>query len=71
MLKNLSKSSVGDVNDKVMIVDGLNLFIRWTVPTLNDDGEHDVKLLLSLVLLSEQTNESFDLMVKGSHRRKK
>ena len=42
MLKNLSKSSVGDVNDKVMIVDGLNLFIRCfgAVPTLNDDGEH-------------------------------
>ena len=28
ILNNLSESSVGDVNDKVMIVDGLNMFIR-------------------------------------------
>ena len=42
IFNNLSESSVGDVNDKVMIVDGLNMFIRCfgAVPTLNDDGEH-------------------------------
>ena len=61
MLKNLSKSSVGDVNDKVMIVDGLNLFIRCfgAVPTLNDDGEHGglTGCLLSLALLSVRTNQ--------------
>ena len=39
IFNNLSESSVGDVNDKVMIVDGLNMFIRCfgAVPTLNDD----------------------------------
>ena len=42
IFNNLSESSVGDVNDKVMIVDGLNMFIRCfgASSTLNDDGEH-------------------------------
>ena len=42
MFNNLSNTPKRNVNDKVMIVDGLNLFIRCfgAVPTLNDDGEH-------------------------------
>jgi DNA polymerase-1 len=43
MLKTLSKNTEAkDANDRVMIVDGLNMFIRvfGAVPTLNDDGEH-------------------------------
>ena len=41
------KSKGGDVNstepnDKVLIIDGLNTFIRCfsAIPTLNDDGAH-------------------------------
>jgi len=43
MLNNLSETSDDkNVNDRVMIVDGLNAFIRvfGAVPTLNDDGQH-------------------------------
>lgn len=80
MLKNLSNTSVGDVNDKVMIVDGLNMFIRvfGAVPTLNDDGEHVggiTGFLLSLGALIRNHKPTRVLVVfdgkGGSHRRKK
>jgi len=80
MLNNLSKSSTGNVNDKVMIVDGLNMFIRvfGAVPTLNDDGEHVggvTGFLLSLGALIRNHKPTRVLVVfdgkGGSHRRKK
>ncbi len=80
MFENLSSTSVGDVNDKVMIVDGLNMFIRvfGAVPTLNDDGEHVggiTGFLLSLGALIRKHKPTRVLVVfdgKGdSHRRKK
>jgi DNA polymerase-1 len=80
MLSNLSETSVGDVNDKVMIVDGLNMFIRvfGAVPTLNDDGEHVggvTGFLLSLGALIRKNKPTRVLVVfdgkGGSHRRKK
>lgn len=80
MLKNLSNTSSGDVNDKVMIVDGLNMFIRvfGAVPTLNDDGEHVggiTGFLLSLGALIRNHKPTRVLVVfdgkGGSHRRKK
>jgi len=80
MLNNLSNTSKGDVNDKVMIVDGLNMFIRvfGAVPTLNDDGEHVggvTGFLLSLGALIRNHKPTRVLVVfdgkGGSHRRKK
>src|SRR6056300_1619458 len=80
MLTNLSNTSKGDVNDKVMIVDGLNMFIRvfGAVPTLNDDGEHVggvTGFLLSLGALIRNNKPTRVLVVfdgkGGSHRRKK
>ena len=80
MLNNLSNTSSGDVNDKVMIVDGLNMFIRvfGAVPTLNDDGEHVggvTGFLLSLGALIRKNKPTRVLVVfdgkGGSHRRKK
>jgi len=80
MLNNLSNTSNGNVNDKVMIVDGLNLFIRvfGAVPTLNDDGEHVggiTGFLLSLGALIRKNKPTRVLVVfdgkGGSHRRKK
>ena len=79
MLNNLSKSSAGDVNDKVLIVDGLNMFIRvfGAVPTLNDDGVHVggvTGFLLSLGALIRNHKPTRVLVVfdgkGGSHRRK-
>lgn len=79
MLNNLSNTSNGNVNDKVMIVDGLNLFIRvfGAVPTLNDDGEHVggvTGFLLSLGALIRNHKPTRVLVVfdgkGGSHRRK-
>ena len=79
IFNNLSESSVGDVNDKVMIVDGLNMFIRCfgAVPTLNDDGEHVggvTGFLLSLGALIRKNKPTRVLVVfdgkGGSHRRK-
>lgn len=65
MFENLSNTSNGDVNDKVMIVDGLNMFIRvfGAVPTLNDDGEHvggvtGFLLSLGALIRKKQTNTS-------------
>jgi DNA polymerase-1 len=80
MINNLSNTSKGDVNDKVMIVDGLNMFIRvfGAVPTLNDDGEHVggvTGFLLSLGALIRKNKPTRVLVVfdgkGGSHRRKK
>jgi len=80
MLENLQKSSTFNVNDKVMIVDGLNLYIRvfGAVPTLNDDGEHVggvTGFLLSLGALIRNHKPTRVLIVfdgkGGSHRRKK
>lgn len=80
MLNNLSKTDKGDVNDKVMIVDGLNMFIRvfGAVPTLNDDGEHVggvTGFLLSLGALIRKNKPTRVLIVfdgkGGSTRRKK
>lgn len=80
MLNNLTNTSKSDVNDKVMIVDGLNLFIRvfGAVPTLNDDGEHVggvTGFLLSLGSLIRNHKPTRVLVVfdgkGGSHRRKK
>jgi DNA polymerase I len=80
MFNNLSNTSVGDVNDKVMIVDGLNLFIRvfGAVPTLNDDGEHVggvTGFLLSLGALIRNNKPTRVLIVfdgkGGSARRRK
>ncbi len=80
MLTNLSNTSKSDVNDKVMIVDGLNMFIRvfGAVPTLNDDGEHVggvTGFLLSLGALIRKNKPTRVLVVfdgkGGSARRKK
>jgi DNA polymerase-1 len=80
MLDNLSNIKKSNVNDRVMIVDGLNMFIRvfGAVPTLNDDGEHVggiTGFLLSLGALIRKHNPTRVLMVfdgkGGSHRRKK
>ena len=80
MFNKLSETPTKDVNDKVMIVDGLNLFIRCfgAVPTLNDDGEHVggvTGCLLSLGALIRKNKPTRVLMVfdgkGGSHRRKK
>lgn len=80
MLTNLSDTSKSDVNDKVMIVDGLNMFIRvfGAVPTLNDDGEHVggvTGFLLSLGALIRKNKPTRVLVVfdgkGGSARRKK
>jgi len=80
MLNNLTNTSKSDVNDKVMIVDGLNMFIRvfGAVPTLNDDGEHVggvTGFLLSLGSLIRNHKPTRVLVVfdgkGGSHRRKK
>lgn len=80
MINNLSKTDKGDVNDKVMIVDGLNMFIRvfGAVPTLNDDGEHVggvTGFLLSLGALIRKNKPTRVLIVfdgkGGSTRRKK
>jgi len=80
MFENLSKTELGDVNDKVMVVDGLNMFIRvfGAVPTLNDDGEHVggvTGFLLSLGALIRKNKPTRVLVVfdgkGGSHRRKK
>ena len=40
--KNGGKDNLGELNDKVLIIDGLNTFIRCfnSIPTTNDDGEH-------------------------------
>jgi DNA polymerase-1 len=40
--KHGGKSDTGDINDKVLIIDGLNTFIRVfsVIPTLNEDGVH-------------------------------
>ena len=40
--KNGGKDNLGELNDKVLIIDGLNTFIRCfsAIPTTNDDGEH-------------------------------
>ena len=80
MLENISKTRNVHVDDKVMIVDGLNMFIRvfGAVPTLNDDGEHVggvTGFLLSLGALIRKHNPTRVLVVfdgkGGSHRRKK
>jgi len=80
MFNKLSETPKKDVNDKVMIVDGLNLFIRCfgAVPTLNDDGEHVggvTGCLLSLGALIRKNKPTRVLMVfdgkGGSHRRRK
>ena len=80
MFNNLSETPTKDVNDKVMIVDGLNLFIRCfgAVPTLNDDGEHVGGItgcLLSLGALIRKNKPTRVLVVfdgkGGSTRRKK
>ena len=80
MLESISQKSKSNVNDKVMIVDGLNMFIRvfGAVPTLNDDGEHVggvTGFLLSLGALIRKNNPTRVLVVfdgkGGSHRRKK
>tara|TARA_B100000767_G_scaffold217456_1_gene205165 strand:- start:221 stop:1261 length:1041 start_codon:yes stop_codon:yes gene_type:complete len=80
MFNNLSQTPKKDVNDKVMIVDGLNLFIRCfgAVPTLNDDGEHVggvTGCLLSLGALIRKNKPTRVLVVfdgkGGSQRRKK
>jgi len=80
MINNLTSTSKSDVNDKVMIVDGLNMFIRCfgAVPTLNDDGEHVggvTGFLLSLGALIRNNKPTRVLIVfdgkGGSTRRKK
>jgi len=80
MLEQISKTRNVCVDDKVMIVDGLNMFIRvfGAVPTLNDDGEHVggvTGFLLSLGALIRKHNPTRVLVVfdgkGGSHRRKK
>ena len=80
MINNLTSTSNADVNDKVMIVDGLNMFIRCfgAVPTLNDDGEHVggvTGFLLSLGALIRNNKPTRVLIVfdgkGGSARRKK
>ena len=80
MFNNLSETPTKDVNDKVMIVDGLNLFIRCfgAVPTLNDNGEHVGGItgcLLSLGALIRKNKPTRVLVVfdgkGGSTRRKK
>ena len=80
MFNNLSETPTKDVNDKVMIVDGLNLFIRCfgAVPTLNDNGEHVGGItgcLLSLGALIRNNKPTRVLVVfdgkGGSTRRKK
>lgn len=80
MFNKLSETPKRNVNDKVMIVDGLNLFIRCfgAVPTLNDDGEHVggvTGCLLSLGALIRKNKPTRVLVVfdgkGGSHRRKK
>ena len=80
MFENLSKTELGDVNDKVMVVDGLNMFIRvfGAVPTLNDDGEHVggiTGFLLSLGALIRKNKPTRVFVVfdgkGGSQRRKK
>lgn len=80
MLERISNTNKSDVNDRVMIVDGLNMFIRvfGAVPTLNDDGEHVggiTGFLLSLGSLIRKHNPTRVLVVfdgkGGSHRRKK
>ena len=60
MFNNLSNTPKRNVNDKVMIVDGLNLFIRCfgAVPTLNDDGEHfsdQQSVILALIRKNKPT----------------
>ena len=68
MFNNLSNTPKRNVNDKVMIVDGLNLSSDvLTVPTLNDDGEHFNSVCYPR-LLSVRTNQRefwWCLMVKG------
>ena len=80
MFNKLSETPTKGVNDKVMIVDGLNLFIRCfgAVPTLNDNGEHVGGItgcLLSLGALIRNNKPTRVLVVfdgkGGSTRRKK
>ena len=80
MFNKLSETPKRNVNDKVMIVDGLNLFIRCfgAVPTLNDDGEHVggvTGCLLSLGALIRKNKPTRVLVVfdgkGGSTQRKK
>ena len=80
MFNKLSETPTKGVNDKVMIVDGLNLFIRCfgAVPTLNDNGEHVGGItgcLLSLGALIRKNKPTRVLVVfdgkGGSTRRKK
>lgn len=80
MLNSLTESEKRDVNDRVLIVDGLNMFIRvfGAVPTLNDDGEHVggiTGFLLSLGARIRAYNPTRVLMVfdgkGGSAKRKK
>jgi len=69
-----------NLNDKVLIIDGLNMFIRvfGAVPALNDDGEHCggiTGFLLSTAATIRNLNPSRVVIVfdgkGGSHRRKK
>jgi 5'-3' exonuclease len=80
MLNNLSNNYLANLNDDVMIIDALNLFIRvyGAVPTLNDDGEHVggvTGFLLSLGALIRQQKPSRVIVVfdgkGGSNQRKK
>jgi DNA polymerase I len=80
LLNNLSNSYLSNLNDNVMIIDALNLFIRvyGAVPTLNDDGEHVggvTGFLLSLGALIRQQKPTRVIVVfdgkGGSNQRKK
>ncbi len=76
------KSKGGDVNstepnDKVLIIDGLNTFIRCfsAIPTLNDDGAH-VGGIVGLIFpeykagrnMSKRLNRSYDFNSKEDER---
>jgi 5'-3' exonuclease len=73
-------SKLSDLNDRILVIDGLNLFIRcWSaIPTLNEDGAHIGGLagfMKSLGALVRQYKPTRCIIVfdgkNGSARRKK
>lgn len=75
-----ANSKLSDVNDRILVIDGLNTFIRvWSVvPSLNEDGLHVggiVGFLKSIGALIRQYNPTRCIIVfdgkNGSQRRKK
>jgi 5'-3' exonuclease len=79
-IEHETNSNPSDINDRILIIDGLNLFIRVfsAVPAMNDDGEHIgglVGFMKSMALLNRQFKPTRCVVVfdgkGGSARRKK